>query len=123
MQKTYTDGLNDAWELIKKIFSFNRTERKKAFGCEEIRTVVDCFTIKEAFNMLEAYEEEKAAINVGDVVKGIGVNVEGVIVKIKEPYCYILFCDGSAGRHEKSDFVKTGKHIEIQKILEQIAGD
>jgi hypothetical protein len=119
-EEAYNKGLNDAWELISKVFSLNRTERKKAFGCEEIRTVVDCFDVKEVLNMLEAYEKEQAEIKVGDVVVGISDDTKGVVAKVNEDTIYILFRDGSAGEHKKEKNKKTGKHIDISKILEQI---
>ena len=119
---SYNKGLYDAWELAKKVFSLNRTERKKAFGCEEIRTVVDGFDIKEALDFMEAYEKEQAAIKVGDIVHNDDTMSEGIVTYIDDDEVYMLYKDGSSGVAEGC-LTKTGKHIEIQKILEQIAGD
>lgn len=122
----YNKGLNDAWELIRKVFSLNRTERKKAFGCEEIRTVVDCFNVKEVLNMLEAYEEEQAQIKVGDVVEYMDSGKKFLVITEETRGYYdfgVIDLDiMELGRiyNKPKLFKKTGKHIDIQNILKQI---
>ena len=123
----HNNGLNDAWELSRKVFSLNRTERKKAFGCEEIRTVVDCFNVKEALNMLEAYEKAQTEIKVGDVVEQTGTeNRYLIITEENDSSVYdfgVIDLDAMKVDRISNDtryFKKTGKHIDIQPILEQI---
>lgn len=118
----HNNGLNDAWELARKVFSLNRTERKKAFGCEEIRTVVDCFNVKEALNMLEAYEKAQTEIKVGDVVTIIGKPV--VVTRVSEDKTKVdgFGIGGFAMTYKYDDCKKTGKHIDIQSVLQQIGG-
>lgn len=116
-EEAYNKGLNDTWELISKVFSLNRTERKKAFGCEEIRTVVDCFNVKEALAKLEAYEKEQAEIKVGDVVEVNGCKF--LVTTVANDHINLIDSNGIT-TWTTSTCKKTGKHIDIQKILEQI---
>ena len=116
-EEAYNKGLNDTWELISKVFSLNRTERKKAFGCEEIRTVVDCFNVKEALAKLEAYEKEQAEIKVGDVVEVNGCKF--LVTTVANDHINLIDSKGIT-TWTTSTCKKTGKHIDIQTILEQI---
>ena len=115
----YNKGLNDAWELAKKLWHNTPRKNDDIYGIEYYIDITNEYTPQEALAKLEAYEKEQV-FNVGDVVIGINDGVKGVVVKVKEDTIYILFRDGSAGEHKKRAVKKTGKHIDIQKILEQI---
>lgn len=66
-EKTYEEGLQDAWELAKKIDLFDTEERTKIFGYITSEYIKEHYTVQEALAKLKAYEEEKE-IKVGDVV-------------------------------------------------------
>lgn len=126
-KEAYNKGLGDAWEFVTKTnTSVHPREAFKLldfFGVANYRDIYVEYTPQEALAKLEAYEKGKE-IKVGDVVEGKEVNVMGVVVKTRiDGMVSILFRDGSVGNHKLTNLEKTGKHIDIQKILEQIAGE
>lgn len=116
--KTYSDGLNDAWELAFKIAKMNMTEITKIFGCG-YSAISSLFTAEEALAKIEAYEKEKE-IKVGDVVKHTTESIEGVVTMVTDVDAYITWIDGSCGHRELEYLIKTGKHIDIESLLRQI---
>ena len=115
--KTYTDGLNDAWELAKKILNMKMDVAVEAFDCTRISDVMEKFTPEEALAKIEAYEKEKE-IKVGDVVLDDGD--KGIVTRSGNNYVYILWFDGSCGNYEPSKLKKTDLHIDIEGLLRQI---
>lgn len=115
----YNKGLNDAWELARKIDIFDEEERTKIFGYLTSEYIKEHYTVQEALAKLKAYEE--AQIEVGDVVK-FETGENGIVTYIN--------CDGDLmGFSEDGRLFtempiscckKTGKHIDIKSILEQI---
>ena len=127
--KTYSDGLNDAWELARKIENeLDIPTARSIFDSYRIADILDNFTPQEALAKLEAYEENKA-IKVGDVVRRISGNEEYLIITEEEDdsvYEYgvidlkSMTIDRITG--DLSKFEKTGRHIDISSILDQIRG-
>ena len=124
--KTYADGLNDAWELAKQIYhapcegGLEQKEIEEIFDCK-FTSVTHEYTAEEALAKIEAYEKENE-IKVGDVVNIFHNGSNGVVVKILESGGLnivlengIFYADCSRG-----DCTKTGKHIEIESLLMQI---
>lgn len=118
--EAYNKGLNDAWELAKKIAVFEDDGGYTANELEEMfRTIFPDevfadFTPQEALAKVKAYEEHNE-IKVGDVVRSKGCNVEGIITKISEIKIYRLFKDGSCdsiSTKVKEDLEKTGRHFD-----------
>lgn len=120
----YKKGLNDAWELALKFSKMDDSEREKVFDCSNDTFFFDkeWMTPQEALAKLKAYEEEQNKIEVGDVVEGEeGIFVVSNIIKLTESTTYYgITRDGKLMRGE--DVKKTGKHIDIKSILEQIRG-
>lgn len=126
-EKTYEDGLNEAWAAARKIVlnpehgGLGAEEAKKAFGIESPLTpsywVFQKNTVQEAIAKLEAYESEKQ-IKVGDVVMG---NIfKGVVTGICNGRAFIMYDDGSSKEISLDKCQKTGKHIDISFILSEI---
>ena len=121
LERYYEKGLNDAWELARKIDLFDEKERAKIFGYLTSEYIKERYTVQEALAKLEAYEKE---IKVGDVVisdaghKALVVGFD----KGNKDGIFVMRNDGVTGLRVKQSYTKTGKHIEIQKILEQIGG-
>lgn len=123
-QAEYNKGLNDAWELARKIADIVLpSERAEIFGyVVNGITVVDIlrdFTPQEALAKLKAYEDSK--IEVGDVVKD-EEGWEYVVTNIYKDrdscrYNGVTSCGKWTGCYEPT---KTGKHIDIKSILKQI---
>lgn len=126
LELEYSKGLNDAWELVKKIVlkaekgGLNYNDFKNIFGVGDYVSVLEEFTPQEALAKLKAYEEAQK-IEVGDVVK-VEKGVEFIVTLISDDsHLFGITATGDTYtaipiKHCK----KTGKHIDIQSILEQI---
>ena len=124
MQKTYIDGLNDAWELARKIYEMKSKEFDEVFREVHYVDVFYHFTPQEALAKLEAYEKANK-IKVGDVVFGDDEpDVYGIVTFVSCEMIYIMWSDGSSGaEYDFRDIKKTGKHIDITSVLEQLRGE
>lgn len=124
--KTYEMGLNDAWQLAKKI----ATETKDGgipcddmcvmFGTDVIPTIFANFTFEDCRDKIEAYENEKSKIEVGSVVKSCAGGF-GIVTRIEHDKYYVVWCDGSCNSYEKGRLTNTGKMEEsLKSLLRQI---
>lgn len=122
VKAAYEQGLNDAWELAKKIqYGLSRYQLKEIFGTDnEAGILSDVYTPQEALAKLKAHEE--AQIMVGDVVE---VSDEvGIVVKVAGNCANVVHDNGNVTCVVLvKDLKKTGKHIDIQSILSQIGGE
>ena len=122
----YQRGLDDAWECAKKLFStMAESDIEKAFPIEwnsgGFKALMN-LQPHEAIERLKSYEDYK--IKRGDIVNVKGScddDLLGVVTKVWEDNCYIMWGDGSGGAWCKDSVVKTGKHIDIDKFFEEIA--
>ena len=130
LELEYNKGLNDAWELVKKIVlkaekgGLNYNDFKNIFGVGDYVSVLEEFTPQEALAKLKAYEE--AQIEVGDVVAWTDFaddTFNGVVLDFKDNTdneVVVFNENGCVDVWKIADCKKTGKHIDIQSILEQI---
>lgn len=122
----YQRGLDDAWECAKKLFStMADSDIEKVFPIEwnsgGFKALMN-LQPQEAIERLKSYEDDK--IKRGDIVNVQGCcndDLLGVVTKVWEDNCYIVWGDGSGGAWSKGSVVKTGKHADIDKFLEEIA--
>lgn len=131
-KEAYEKGLNDAWELARKVADISTTsERADMFGyyCNGI-TITDVlrdFTPQQALAKIEAYEESKV-FKVGDVVRAYR-NHEYVVIATseempnKQPLLRSLENTKNVCFCTDDGMEKTGRHIDIEHLLEQIRGD
>jgi hypothetical protein len=128
----YQRGLNDAWEAAKKIlqlydFTVFGLEHDGVF--ESPLNKGQQMTPQEAIEKLKVYEEKQKAddeIKVGDEVVWVDekcvvtfINRDIETSKIKD--YDLLTNDGSVAENVSPDrFRKTGKHYNIDKILEAL---
>lgn len=119
-EKGLNDGRNEAWECAKECFSnMKEWELEEVFGKDWTFYKIMEMTPQEALAKLEAYEEERNEIKVGDII--ICCDKEGVVTKVDDNYFNIVYEDGSSDKISQIICKeKTGKHIDIQSILEQI---
>lgn len=120
-ENAYNQGFDDACKFTKKIWDMNSNERYVIFGSYTYEGVLTKFTPQEAHAKLKAYEE--AQIEVGDVVQyeWNKILVTKVCEVDGENPVVMGFCeDGTQFAFNIEDVYKTGKHIDIQSILEQI---
>ena len=132
VDEAYQKGLNDAWEAAKKISLMTSDEIEKVFpGAAKYNRYNLGYSGVEAIEKLKAYEEKQEAdsIKVGDEVylKDEGINGDrGLILRIDKDKetCTVMWAnDGSAGLWPVDDFAKTGRHFDIQSILEAMQYD
>lgn len=129
-EKTYEDGLNDAWELASKITKakedggFSSAEMRGIFESTSPAYVMHRYSYQEALAKLKAYEETQE-IKVGDVVQICGLNKTYVVTAIDTDRGEKYYCGiGEKGTwFFQRDVVKTGKHIDIESLLGQIRGE
>lgn len=123
--KTYEDGLNEAWELARKMYQFNPINNKQL--CEELYDMgfnefICSTTASEAIKQVKEYKEKQEEIKIGDeVTDDDGWN--GVVTWIDPDgeYLIILQKDGTALHWKKESFKKTGRHFtEIEEVLKQM---
>ena len=118
----YNKGLDDAWELLRKLLKMDVSDIYEVYGKHEyIGDIVDTFSPQEALAKLKAYEEAK--IEVGDVVETTDLvdTFKSIVLDDDGLDCYIVMNEnGSVKATRKTDCKKTGKHINLGSILEQI---
>ena len=122
--EAYNKGLNDAWELAKKLDLLDCSVGEQIFGTYKLAEVFTKYTPQEALAKLEVYKKEQASIKVGDVVKNINTG-EAVVLQIRLDGLLNIYSikDGMVRiGWNKTAFKKTGKHIDIQSVLGQIGG-
>lgn len=130
--EAYQKGLDDAWECARKIAEywteidngkllamFGITEQ---WGLSTIRALFDKQTPNEALLNIEAIEGKPKAdeLKVGDEV--IYNEHKFIVFATETDECYASLFDVN-GRHASAsheDLKKTGKHYDIDKILEEM---
>ena len=123
--EAYNKGLNDAWELAKKLWHNDARTNDDIYGIEYFIDIANEYTPQEALAKFEAYEKEQEKVRqkimVGDIValedgiKGVVMDEDGVdnVAIFTENGCIEAWMN-------KKYITKTGKHIDIQSLLEQI---
>ena len=125
--KGLEDGKNEVWELTKKLVLLDSSIGWEIFGTCRVLEVLENFTPQEALAKLEAYEKEQE-IKVGDVVEAtdlFGDVFKGTVLDFKdgaETEVFVFDENGCVDVWEIADCKKTGKHIDIQSVREQIRG-
>lgn len=128
LAEAYNQGLNDAWELARKIVldvskgGIPERNMRSMFGEKwTVSDILKNYTPQEALAKLEAYEKE---IEVGDVVRLKGSDKEYVVTTIDEDRCSEIYCGVSkdGAWFAQCNVEKTGKHIDIKSVLQQIGG-
>lgn len=95
----YECGLNDAWEVAKKIVSnkgYTGEELENIFGTSTLSRIFDTYTASEAIEMIEKYEKEQKTpvFKVGDRVRTTGE---------RDRYGIVLFPVGTIGEVTEVD--------------------
>lgn len=121
MGKTYEMGLNDAWELLHKVYDMECDVIEEIFGVSGcFYDVIKNFTYEDCRDKIEAYEREKE-IKVGSIVTGIS-GAKGVVTRVcGRNSFYVMWSDGSCGAPSKEDLKSAGKIAEsLTDLLRQI---
>lgn len=120
LEKTYTQGLADAWELAKKLERMPLSELEKVFGLCGFYSVVQQCKIEEALAKIEAYEREKE-IEPTDVAEYHGK--KWVVVEVMKG-AYLLWDGHDVITVTNTDSVKKVGSVEsitpLAELLRQI---
>ena len=130
----YQRGLDDAWKAAKKIFGYEIDggipidEVGRVFGYSEDATfctadIIRRNTAQEAIEKLKAYEEKQKAddkIEVGDEVEVLNSGNKYLIAWFAGTSLCGFAHDGVTCRLQPSDVRKTGRHFDIESILEDM---
>lgn len=123
VDEAYQRGLNDAWEAAKKISLMSPDEIENVFpGAAKYNRYNLGYSGVEAIEKLKAYEEQKAAdeIKVGDEVEVLNSRNKYLIAWISTTSIYGFAHDGVNCCLRPSDVRKTGRHFDIESILEEM---
>lgn len=115
--KGLNEGRNEVWELTKKLWYLGTYKCKEIFGYEFTIDIIEHFTPQEALAKLEAYEKQNE-IKVGDVVEQD--EHKFVIIFVNNEFVNGIDENGRFSHISIENCKKTGKHIDIQSLLEQI---
>ena len=127
----YQRGLEDAWEAARKLFSsMADSDIEKAFPTEwnngGFHALIN-LQPQEAIAKLKAYEEKQKAddkIEVGDEVIYNGTT-KCIVVRPEddERYASLIDSDGTHYSADHRECKKTGRHFDIESILEGMRHD
>lgn len=124
----YNQGLNDAWELARKIVLTTEMggicydDFKKIFGVGNFVSVLRTMTAQQALAKIDAYEKSQQ-IQVGDVVKVKDETYEFVVTALNGMGVQGIGSTGNIFTVSQKGVEKTGRHIDIEHLLEQIRGN
>ena len=122
--KTYQRGLEDAWEAARRIVvdtdhgGLALGTLSEIFGTQSYSYIMRENTAQDAIAKLKTYEDkQKDRIEVGDEV--IAPCGKAVVTLIEtDDLVHYLYSGGDYGCIEPQKLKKTGKHYDIQSILE-----
>lgn len=119
----YQRGLDTAWEAARKIVEMSDPPYWELFD-EYKENLFGKISASEAIEKLKAYEEQKAddEIKVGDEVEVMERGIKFFVTKIYEEKGTVggLNKDGEVRYRPRSLVKRTGNHLNIPKILEEM---
>lgn len=120
MDRTYEQGLNDAWELALKTYRMNCDRRKAILGELTYDETLESLSPQEALAKLKAYEETQ--IEVGDVVTTVNGECPYIVTNVQLPNTlHVINSRNGYAQQIRIDVCKkTGKHLNVQQFLKQI---
>lgn len=127
----YKAGMREAWKLALELRYMDYSDKLEIFGLKRDERdkwgeIMENYTPQEVKAKIKAWEKAKEEIKVGDVCecRANGNIYRAVCLRIENNKGMFLYDDVSvSGRLENLfDWEKTGRHIDIQSVLEQIGG-
>ena len=130
-QRGVEDGRNETWEAARRISvlelngGLTGNEMMKIYGTMDLHKIYDDNTASEAIEKLKAYEEKQKAddeIKVGDEVEVTKNGMKFFVTKIYEAEGTVggINKDGEVRFWSRSLVKRTGSHLNIGKILEEM---
>lgn len=134
----YEQGLNDGWELAKKIYAapsdggYTLEQLTQIFRESSMSAIARTYTASDAIAKIKAYEEKKKAdaeLRVGDEIEISGASADVprmVVTQIDNQYVSTVDAKGDTRCICKNTntFVKTGRHFpQVEEMLKQMKGE
>ena len=125
--ESYQRGLDDAWKAARKIVTWpdRSLVNSDTFDLDHGESIFTKYSASEAIAKLKAYEEKQKAddeIKVGDEVKWNSDLI--VVTRLYEDggfdWCDGISNDGRAFHILGKNVRKTGRHFDIESILEEM---
>lgn len=122
MEKTYDEGLNDAWELAAKVLGI----KEKGIKFSEIRELFESKNAEDIFldytakEVLEKIQKEEKKIRRGDQVRLTYGNI-GVVMSVYGNTSKIWMANGSEIIKNCDCIQKTGRTIDVDELLSMIS--
>ena len=122
--RDYQKGLDDAWEIARKIIEYNESECKQVFGTVLWSHIICGLSASEAKAKIEAWEQkqkEADEIKVGDEV--VWDDAKYIVTAVLEAYGEVSLVNSSGesvyALTEQCN--KTGRHFNgIAEVLKQM---
>lgn len=115
-----------AWEVARNLANLTNDEREKIFGYSDLGSIIRNHSVLVVYHKIMEYEEElkKERISVGEIVKCNSL-WEGIVIYIDyddemEEIFSILFSDGAYNTFSRKELTKTGKSVDILKVLSEL---
>ena len=129
--EAYQAGLNDAWEVMKKIAlgpedgALTTHQLKEIFGTYFVSEIIRERPAQEVIDKIKAYEDEHSdCIEVGDEVVWKTDDITLIVTSTYEMggfnWCDGVMQDGKVYHVLAENVHKTGKHYNIASILEEM---
>ena len=129
----YKEGLEKAWEAVKRIVLNPKdgglpvNEFFELFGSRRSGwyNILRDMTIYDVIEKLDEYDERNE-INVGDEIEVQNAGLAGVVTRISSELDFVfgIGADGSVFSANKERVKKTGNHFpEVGKLLEALRGE
>lgn len=122
-------GQDEVWELAKKLcFSaksggWTVEEMVEIFELSGVCEILKELTAQEAIKKVNDFERKKLEISVGDEIKDkVNSSIIETVVQVGRDFYYGITKDGNFSGITKSNAVKTGRHFDIQSILDDMKG-
>lgn len=114
-ENRYQEGLQDAWEMTLKVIDMSLSQRKAILGDYSFYDSIQKNTASEALEKIKAYEQR---IEVGDEVYFVDSNHKRVVTAIIDGAAVQFTETGKWAVDDVDKLHKTGKHYDIQSILD-----
>ena len=131
--KSYEDGCNDIWRLVKELWNNTPTEEMAEIFefsdicMDEVFTeLLNKYSSTEALSKFNSYKEKKAELHIGDIVKQTFTEKEFYILsksKDKDFDFDVIDLDTfeiDSVKNFPDHFKKTGKTIDLKTLFDKI---
>ena len=127
LNEEYERGMNETWEIVKKIITLTDANRYAVFRNISLLSIMGVNSPLQAKEKLLSYkgnEENDEEVYVGDIIKNIFKNKQGVVLEcdtdeddINDCYYTVFTEEDCVEIWYRNHIVKTGKNIDVHNAL------